>query len=521
LFGPVKYSILPSILKPEELTGGNGLVEMGTSISILIGMMYGGLIFQVAGDAGYTVAAVSVIALALAGYILARLIPRIDAGAPELRISFNLWRESRTIWRLTRKQLAVRNAVLGVSWFWFVGTLLTAQLPNYAKSYLGIGELYVLPLGLFSIGVGIGSLWCEKLSGRTIEIGLVPLGAFGISACLFDLYFARSGMAVQGGLAFAEFVRNTGHWRIMLDLAGIGLFSGIFVVPLFALIQSRTPKPELARVIAGLNIQNALFIVSAAVTGIVLQMDAVTIFGTRIPLPGFSIPQIFLTLAIANAVVALYIFSIVPEFFMRFISWLMVRTLYRLRVNGVEAHVPDEGPALIVCNHVSFMDALILAACIPRPVRFVMYYKIFNFPVMRWIFKTAKAIPIAGQKENPELMQAAFDQIDAVLAEGEMVCIFPEGRLTTDGEIGTFRPGIERILARANAAGRPVPVVPMALRGMWASMWSKRDSKLGQMRLPRRFRAKIEVLAAHAEDGTSATAAQMETRVRALRGDAA
>jgi len=521
LFGPVKYSILPSILKPEELTGGNGLVEMGTSISILIGMMYGGLIFQIAGNAGYTVAAVSVIALALAGYVLARLIPQIDAGAPELRISFNLWRESRTIWRLTRQRLAVRNAVLGVSWFWFVGTLLTAQLPNYAKLHLGIGELYVLPLGLFSIGVGIGSLWCEKLSGRTVEIGLVPLGAFGISACLFDLYFARSGAALEGGLAFAEFVRNTAHWRMMLDLAGIGLFSGIFVVPLFALIQSRTQKSELARVIAGLNIQNSLFIVSAAVVGIVLQMEAVTIFGARIPLPGFSIPQVFLTLAIANAVVALYIFSIVPEFFMRFISWLIVRTLYRLRADGVEAHVPDAGPALIVCNHVSFMDALILAACIPRPVRFVMYYKIFNVPLMRWIFKTAKAIPIAGQKENPELMQAAFDQIDAVLAEGEMVCIFPEGRLTTDGEIGTFRPGIERILARANAAGRPVPVIPMALRGMWTSMWSKRDSRLRQMRLPRRFRAKIEVLAAPAEDGTSATAAQMEDRVRELRGDAA
>jgi len=519
LFGPVKYSILPSVLKPEELTGGNGLVEMGTSISILIGMMYGGLIFQFAGDAGYTVAAVSVVALALAGYGLARLIPKIDAGAPELRIHFNLWRESRTIWRLTRKQLAVRNAVLGVSWFWFVGTLLTAQLPNYAKLHLGIGDLYVLPLGLFSIGVGIGSLLCEKLSGRVVEIGLVPLGAFGISACLFDLYLARSGAALQSGLSLGEFIHNAGHWRIMLDLAGIGLFSGIFVVPLFALIQSRTPKSELARVIAGLNIQNSLFIVAAAVIGIILQMEAVTIAGTRIPLPELSIPQVFLLLAIANAIVALYIFSIVPEFFMRFVSWLMVHTLYRLRVDGVEEHVPDKGPALIVCNHVSFMDALILAACIPRPVRFVMYYKIFNFPLLRWIFKTAKAIPIAGQKENAQLMEDAFDQIDAVLAEGEMVCIFPEGRLTSDGEIDTFRPGIERVLARATAAGRPVPVVPMALCGMWSSMWSKRDSKLRQMRLPRRFRARIEVLAACPENGANATAAQMETRVRELRGD--
>jgi len=519
LFGPVKYSILPSILKPEELTGGNGLVEMGTSISILIGMMYGGLIFQFAGDHGYTVAAVSVVALALAGYGLARLIPKIDAGAPELQIRWNPLRESRIIWRLTRQRLAVRNAVLGVSWFWFVGTLLTAQLPGYAKLHLGIGELYVLPLGLFSIGVGIGSLLCEKLSGRVVEIGLVPLGAFGISAFLFDLYFARSGVAVQDGLALIEFIQIKSHWRVLVDLTGIGLFVGIFVVPLFALVQSRTPKSELARVIAGLNIQNSLFIVSAAIMGIVLQMEQLTVFGIPIPLPGFSIPQVFLALAIANAVVALYIFSIVPEFFMRFVSWLMVRTLYRLRVDGVEEHIPDTGPALIVCNHVSFMDALILAACIPRPVRFVMYYKIFNFPVLRWIFKTARAIPIAGQKENPKLMEAAFEQIDAVLAEGEMVCIFPEGRLTSDGEIGTFRPGIERIVERAKAADRPLPVVPMALCGMWSSMWSKRDSRLRQMRLPRRFRARIEVLAASAEAANTATAAQMESRVRELRGD--
>jgi len=521
LFGPVKYSILPSVLKPEELTGGNGLVEMGTSISILVGMMYGGLIFQFAGEAGYSVAAVSVIVLALAGYLLARLIPEIDAGAPELRIRWNPVRESLNIWKLTRQRLAVRNAVLGVSWFWFVGTLLTAQLPNYAKVYLGIGDLYVLPLGLFSIGVGVGSLLCEKLSGRVVEIGLVPLGAFGISAFLLDLSVARPGDALQAGLSLSEFAQIPANWRLVIDLAGIGLCVGIFVVPLFALVQSRTPKSELARVIAGLNIQNSLFIVSAAIVGIVLQMNSMTVMGIQIPLPGFSIPQVFFALAIMNALVALYIFSIVPEFFMRFISWLLVHTLYRLRVNGVEQHIPDAGPAVIVCNHVSYMDALILAACIPRPVRFVMYYKIFNVPVMRWIFKTAKAIPIAGEKENPELMQAAFEQIDAVLAEGEMVCIFPEGRLTSDGEIGAFRPGIERILQRANAVERVVPVIPMALCGMWSSMWSKRDSRLGQVRLPRRFRARINILAAHAENGANATAAQMEIRVRRLRGDAA
>ena len=224
----------------------------------------------------------------------------------------------------------------------------------------------------------------------------------------------------------------------------------------------------------------------------------------------------FLALAIANAVVAIWIFTIVPEFLMRVLSWLLVRTLYRLRLHGIEKNVPDEGPALIVCNHVSYMDALILAATIPRPVRFVMYYRIFNIPVMSWIFRTAKAIPIAGAKEDPELMRRAFEEIDAALAAGEIVGIFPEGALTKDGEIAAFKSGVEKILER-----RPVPVVPMALKGMWTSMWSRRDTRLGRMRVPRRFRAHVEVMAGEPMDGATATADVLEARVRALRGDAA
>lgn len=512
LFGPVKYSIMPAVLRPEELTGGNGLVEMGTSLSILVGMIFGGLIFQFAGDQGPAVAATAVVVLAITGNLVSRAIPRADAGAPDLKITWNPLPESIAIWKLTRKQRSVGNAVLGVSWFWFVGTVLTAQLPTYAELNLGGADttLYVFALALFSIGVGVGSLLCEKLSARTVEIGLVPIGAFGISAFLLHLYFARTGLAPLAGLGIASFVQQPGSLRIMIDLVGVGLSAGIFVVPLFALIQSRTPSHEMARVIAGMNIQNAAFIVLAAVLGIVVQRYL-----------GWSIPQVLLALGVLNVLVALYIFTVVPEFAMRFLSWVLVRTLYRMRVQGVEQHVPDEGPAVLVCNHVSYMDALILAASIPRPVRFVMYHRIFNIPVMRWIFRTARAIPIAGAREDPALMQRAFEQIDAALAEGELVGIFPEGALTRDGDIAPFKSGVERILQR-----RPVPVVPMALRGMWSSMWSRRSARaaegtLARMRVPRRFRAHVEVIAAAPVDGVEATAAGLETRVRDLRGDAA
>jgi len=509
LFGPVKYSILPSVLKPEELTGGNGLVEMGTSISILIGMIFGGLIFQVAGTHGPIAAATSIVVLAIIGNLVSRAIPRVEASAPDLVIRWNPLPESLAIWRLTRKQPAVRNAVLGVSWFWFIGTVLTAQLPTYAEINLGAPErttsLYIFALALFSVGVGVGSLLCEKLSARTVEIGLVPLGAFGVSAFMLDLYFARSGAAPVAGVSIAQFLGGDGGWRVAMDLTGIGFFAGLFIVPLFALIQSRTPREELSRVIAGLNIQNAAFIVSAAVIGIAVQRFL-----------GWTIPQVFLALAIANVLVSIWIFTLVPEFLMRFLSWVLVRSLYRLRLHGIEEHVPDEGPALLVCNHVSYMDALILAASVPRPVRFVMYYRIFNIPVMRWIFRTAKAIPIASAREDPALMQRAFDEIDAALADGQIVGIFPEGALTRDGEIAPFKSGMEKILAR-----RPVPVVPMALRGMWSSMWSHRDGRLSRMRVPRRFRAGIAVAAASALPADEASAAVLEQHVRALRGEEA
>src|SRR5690606_34243624 len=227
-----------------------------------------------------------------------------------------------------------------------------------------------------------------------------------------------------------------------------------------------------------------------------------------------SIPELLLATALLNLAVAVYIFLLVPEFLMRFLAWLLVNTLYRLEVRGIEQHVPDEGPALLACNHVSFMDALILGGAVPRPVRFVMYHRIFQVPVLNWVFRTARAIPIAPEKEDAALMQRAFAEIDAALAAGEVVGIFPEGMITHDGAVNRFRPGVGRVLA-----ARPVPVVPMALRGMWGSLWSRRDSALRRMRLPRRLRARIALVAAPAVAPQDASAERLESIVRALRGD--
>ena len=498
LFGPIKYAILPQALHTEELVGGNALVETGTSLAILIGMIAGG---SAMAGAGPVAASMLVLAIAVAGYFVCRAIPPAPPTAPDLRFNWNPFTETWQVLGFVTKNRTVFNSVLGISWFWFFGGVFTMQLPNYTKIFLGGTEsVSILVLALFSIGVGAGSLLCEKLSGRRVEIGLVPFGSIGLTLFGIDLYFARPGAATLHELSAFAFLAAPGSWRIVADFVLVGVFAGFYIVPLFALVQSRAPKRELSRVIAGNNIINALFIVGAAA------------FGIGLGAAGLSIPQIVLVAAILNAAVAIYIYTLVPEFLMRFLSWLIVSVLYRIRVEGIE-NVPEEGPAVLVANHVSFMDPLIVNAATRRPPRFVMYYRIFNIPVLRFIFRTAKAIPIAGRKEDEALMERAFAEVDRTLAEGGLVCIFPEGGITRDGVILPFRPGIERILAT-----RPVPVVPIALRGLWGSVFSRRDSALGRMRLPRRFRARIEVAIGTPVPPEEATAAGLEARVRALRG---
>jgi len=436
--------------------------------------------------------------------LTARKMP--SAPGTTTSINWNPISETLSTLSFVTKNRSVFLSCLGISWFWFYGSVFFTQLPQYSKYVLGSSEgTFTLLLSLFSIGIAIGSLLCEKLSHRTVEIGLVPLGAIGMTVFGADLFFAHPQIVGEKGLVLMQVIAQPGVKRVMFDLFMMAIFSGLYIVPLFALVQSRSDKDKVSRVIAANNILNALFMVVAAG----LSYVALNVLH-------FTIPQLLLSVAILNAFAAIYIFSLVPEFLMRFVAWVLTKMMYNVDVKGIEDNVPDEGPALIVCNHVSYMDALILGGAIPRPARFVMYYKIFQFPVASWFFKTARAIPIAGAKEDPDIMQKAFDEVDKALAEGEIVGIFPEGKLTTDGEIAEFKAGVEKILAR-----RPVPVVPIALKGMWASMFSKRNSKLGQLRVPHRFRAHIEVEAGPPVAAAEASAEVLEAKVKALRGNRA
>jgi 1-acyl-sn-glycerol-3-phosphate acyltransferase len=397
-------------------------------------------------------------------------------------------------------QRVVFLAILGISWFWFYGAILLAQMPAYAKQTLGANEsVFILLLAVFSISIGIGSLLCERMSQGRIEIGLVPFGSIGLTIFAFDLAFASDIARSETLLTVSEFLATSGSYRILADIFLIGLFGGFYIVPLYTMVQTRTAETHVSRVIAANNVLNAAFMVVAAGLGAGLLAA------------GLSIPQLFLILAVLNAAVVIYLYKLVPEFLLRFVAWILINTLYRLRERGM-AHVPKEGAAVLVCNHVSFVDAIIIAAATPRPVRFVMHHTIFKIPVLSWLFRTVKAIPIAPAKEDAAMKERAMDAVAQALADGEVVCIFPEGKITADGTINEFRPGIEDIIKRT-----PVPVVPMALRGLWGSYFSRKGGAAFRG-IPWKFWMKVELVAAEAIAASQVTAADLQQRVQQLRG---
>ncbi|HWM43756.1 MAG TPA: MFS transporter [Burkholderiales bacterium] len=485
LFGPVKYAILPQHLRESELVGGNALVETGTSIAILAGMILGGWMIAQP-DWGIAGIAVLTCGLSAAGIVLSRFIPKSPAADPTLAINPNPLQETWRILQFAGRNRTVFLSILGISWFWFYGALLVTQFPNLVRNVLqGNEQVVTLLLVVFSIGIGAGSLLCERLSGHKVELGLVPFGSIGLTLFGIDLGFAASASAAP-------------HWRVLADLFLIGVFGGFYIVPLYALVQSRSEPTHRSRIIAANNVLNALLIVAAAGVSIALLAA------------GLSIPQLILVGALMNAAVAIYIYSLVPEFLMRFLVWLLVHSVYRLRKVGTE-RIPDEGAAVVVCNHVSYVDALVISAGCRRPIRWVMHHEIFKIPVLSFVFRTAKAIPIAPAHENAAMLEQAYDAIARELADGQLVGIFPEGKLTSDGEMNEFRSGIVKILER-----NPVPVIPMALSGLWRSLFTRNRARL---RHATRLFPKIRLSVGDPVAPALASPDSLQAAVAALRGE--
>jgi len=499
LFGPVKYAYLPSHLNERELTGGNGLVEMGTFVAILLGNVAGGLLIALP-QVGPAWVAGACLVVALAGRAMAQAIPPTPAAAPDLRINWNPFTETWRNLKLAHGNIVVFRSVLGISWLWFFGAVFLALFPAYAKDVVhGDPQVATLLLVMFSLGIGAGSLACESLSRRHVEIGLVPLGAIGMTVFAVDLFFASRGLPPpEARWGAAEFAVQAVHWRVMADLVLLAFSAGLYSVPMYALIQIRTQPSHRARIIAANNILNALFMIasSLAVGGLLAA--------------GLTIPQVILVLGIANLAVATYIFLLVPEYLLRFIAFVLTRIVYRFKVRG-EEHIPVQGPALLVCNHVSFVDAVLLMAASPRPIRFMMDHRIFATPVLGAMFRLGKAIPVAPAREDAAIYERAFADAAAVLGEGDLLAIFPEGTITRDGTLGEFKGGLMKVLER-----NPVPVIPMALHNLWGSYFSRIEGRAMTKPFRRGWFSSVNLVVGRPEPAAHVTPERLREQVAAL-----
>ncbi|WP_063659348.1 MFS transporter [Aliivibrio fischeri] len=496
-FGPVKYALLPQQLKEDELVSGNALVETGTFLAILFGTIGAGIIASQE-NAQY-IAAGAVLLFAVLGYLSSRFIPYAKAIDPTLSFRWRPIQQTRNTISIAKKDSSVFLAIMGISWFWFLGASYLTQFPNYTHHFLNDNAITVsVLLALFSVGIAVGSLACDVLSKHRVELGIIPLGSLGITIFGFNLFLATPANPIHT-TDFFEILTHPDLFSVFVNLFFLGVSGGIFIVPLYTLIQKRPQAKHRSQIIAANNIYNAIFMVISAILGIIC-----------LSVIELSIPQFFLLLAILNGIVTLFLFFRVPIFIIRFVLWVLTHTGYRVSHQHLH-HIPDEGGALLVCNHITYMDAFIISGACPRPIRFVMEEEYAELPLIKYFFKLTKVIPINATKSSS--IRRAFMEVENALTNGEIVLIFPEGVLTRDGEIGAFLRGMDIILKRS-----PVPVIPMALRGLWGSFFSRHGGK-AILKRPSRCWSKVEVVAGEPVLPQDATSKLMREKVAQLRGD--
>ena len=497
-FGPIKYSILPQHLQPNEILDGNAYVEAGTFIAILLGTILGGFLARKPEYQYFLM--VTLIGVAIIGWLISRRIPSAIAAAPNLKISLNVWRSSLMIIAVAKQKKSVYQSILAISWFWFFGSIVLTQFPTFSQQVLsGDALVATMLLATFTIGIALGSFACSLLSGGKVEIGLMPFGALGIT--IFTWQLSNTSLPAADHLrTLTELMQVPGAWTVIFNMTMIAFSAGMFIVPLYAFLQTRSDVEHRSRTIAVNNIINAIFMVVAGAMAAGMLMF------------GFTVLDIFKVAAILNLIVAIYILSVVPEFFLRLVSWVLVHSVYRIKKQDLH-HIPETGPALLVCNHVSFVDPALLLAVIPRPARFVMYHAFYELPIAKKLFMWLNSIPIATKRENAELVEQAFDTIAEALENGELVCIFPEGGITRTGEIAKFQPGIDQIIKRT-----PVPVIPLAIQGLWGTWFSRHKGK-AMSGLPKAYMRRISVVSGAPVPANEATRISMFEKVVALRGD--
>jgi 1-acyl-sn-glycerol-3-phosphate acyltransferase len=497
VLGPVKYGILPQLVNEQELVKANAFMETGTFLSILGGTVFGATL--VLSEHGQALLSLCLLGLACVGFLASLTLPQLQPANPGLRVQLLPFGPTAEILRISKRSRTVFLTILGISWFWMLGIMLLSYLPSYVHDTLHAQQsLVTVLLSLFCVGIALGSLLSERISGKRVELALVPVGAIGMTLCLVDLAFAHvNAGSAQHLLSTGEFFARTGSVRLALDLMVLAMFGGLYTVTHYTLIQARAHPSERARVVAGNNLWNSLFMVVGSLLLTVCthyELSSALLYGC---------------LAALSALLSLAACLTLPEFLMRLFAALLGRVMYRLRVRGV-SNIPEEGPVLLVCNHVSFNDWLVLAGSVKRPIRFVMDHNMAKLPGVSLLLRGGKVIPIAPEHEDKELMERAFVRIAEELKNGEVVCIYPEGKITRTGQLNSFKAGVERIVRETN-----VRVVPMAVHGLWGSFFSRKDGPAMQ-KLPRRFRAPLTLQIGTPVAPENASAKRLEGEVKLL-----
>jgi hypothetical protein len=456
-FGPAKWSIVPDLVSRRELTGGNALIETGMFAALVLGTIAGGLL---AANYMQAVGAFAMI-VAVLGLIASFGIPHTQPADSGLRLTLNPVRPAVETYRAVKTNKSVFVSVLAIGWFWFIGGTGVTLLPSFGKQVLVADETVItLFLAIFCGGVGFGSLLCERLGGKRVEIGLVPIASIGISVTALDIYFASHSFRAAGSelMSLSVFLEQPGSGRLMIDFLLLSVFGGVYSVPLYSVVQERSDRAILSLVIAGTNVIVGFFSVLSSVVLMVL------------PGLGVSIPQTFLILAVGNAFFVICIYLAMPEFLLRFLAWFVAKIMHRTRVTGDE-NLPEEGAALLVANQESLVDWLIVSNACNRQVRFVMRDALARRPVVRFLSRDAELISITRENET----QVTSHQIAADLEAGNVVCVFAEGQPVREGENVEFEPGLMTTLARA--AG---PVVPVHIDRTSRGLWSKAFLTIGR-----------------------------------------
>lgn len=456
-FGPVKYAVLPFLLNENELIAGNGLIEAGTFLSILLGTIFGGLL--ILSPIGIYLISAAVLLLAIGGFVASLYIPATGSANPGLVINYNFLSETIRVLKYSRARWDIYLSILGISWFWLLGAVFLSEFPVFAKDTLYANE-YVVTwfIAIFALGIGLGSLLCNRLLKGRVHATYVPLATIGMTIFALDMYFAAhyvSVIPVTRLASLGRFLHTFSGWRISIDLLLLAVCGGLYTVPLYATLQTRSHPMHRARVIASNNVMNALFMVIASIATILLLKA------------GLTVNEVFLTLALTNAAVAVYICKLLPEMLLKALLRMILTAIYRVKIIGLDNYYNAGKRVVIIANHTSFLDAALFAAFLPDKFIFAVDLQTSKKWWVSFFLRLVDAYPV--DPSNPMAIKSLISHV----RKNRKCVIFPEGRITVTGALMKIYEGPGMIADKANAV-----LLPVCIQGAQFSHFSRMKGKM-------------------------------------------